>query len=337
MRRTTRRDWVMGAAAALSAPALINPARAADFTWRIGHTNPTTFPIHRRLVAAATEIKEKSNGRIDVTISADGQLGSPMGLLNQVRVGNVECAVVLGHALTSAQGVAALPMVGFAWPNYDALWKAIDGELGKMIRELARDRSGLWIMDTVWDFGFRQVTTTAKEVKIAADLVGLRLRTPVEPEFVTLFQGLKANPIAMSLPELPRALSSGELDGQESLLGLVVTGGFHAVQRFCALTNHVWDGNWVCANPGQFRRLPDNLKTVVADALNGAGKRHRQDIAESDVKALATMKAANVKVNDVDPASFRAVLKETGYYREMRRKLGTANWEALEKFTGKLV
>lgn len=337
MRRTTRRDWVMGAAAALSAPALINPARAADFKWRIGHTNPATFPIHLRLAEAAKEINQKSNGRIDVTVVADGQLGSPMGLLNQVRLGSLDCAVVLGQALSGAQGVVGLPMVGFAWPNYDALWKAIDGDLGKFIRELARDRSGLLIMDTVWDFGFRQVTTTAKEVKTAGDMAGLRLRTPVEPDFVALFQGLKASPIAMSLPDVYRGFSSGDLDGQEGLLALVVAAGFQTVQRFCALTNHVWDGNWVCVNPGQWRRLPDDLKTVVANALNDAGKRHRKDIVDNDAKAITVLTDAKIKINQIDPASFRAALKESGYYREMRRKLGTGNWEMLEKFTGKLV
>lgn len=326
----------MGAAAALSAPALISPARAADFKWRIGHTNPVGFPIHQRMVEAANEITVKSNGRIEVTVTPEGQLGSPMGLLNQVRMGNLECTAVLGQALASAQGVAALPLVGFAWPNYDALWKAIDGELGKMIRDLTRDRSGLLIMDTVWDFGFRQVTTTSKEVKTAADLAGLRLRTPVEPDFVTLFQALKASPIAMSLPDVFRGFSNGDLDGQEGLLGLVVAAGFQRIQRFCALTNHIWDGNWVCVNPGQWRRLPDNLKAVVATALNEAGKRHRKDVADSDIKAIATLKDANVTVNQVDPASFRAMLKESGYYRDMRRKLGISNWETLEKFTGKL-
>ncbi len=327
----------MGAAAALAAPALINPARAADFNWRIGHTNPAAFPIHLRLAEAAKEINQKSNGRIEVTVVADGQLGSPMGLLNQVRLGSLDCAVVLGQALASAQGVAALPMVGFAWPDYAALWKAIDGDLGKFIRELARDRSGLLVMDTVWDFGFRQVTTTAKEIKTASDMAGLRLRTPVEPDFVALFQGLKANPIAMSLPDVHRGFSSGDLDGQEGLLALVVAAGFQNVQRFCALTNHVWDGNWVCVNPGQWRRLPDDLKTVVANALNDAGKRHRKDIVDNDAKAITVLTDAKVKINQIDPASFRAMLKESGYYREMRRKLGTSNWEVLEKFTGKLL
>lgn len=337
MRRTTRRDWIKGAAAAVSAPALINPARAAEFNWRIGHTNPVAFPIHQRLTEAAKEINQKSNGRIEVSVIAEGQLGSPMGLLNQVRQGNLEGTAMLGQALASAQGAAALPLVGFAWPNYDALWKAIDGELGKMIRDLVRDRSGLLVMDTVWDFGFRQVTTASKEIKTAADLAGLRLRTPVEPDFVNLFQGLKANPIAMSLPDVYRGLSSGDLDGQEGLLGLVIAARFHSIQGYCALTNHIWDGNWICVNPGQFRRLPDDLKSVVANALNEAGKRHRKDAVDNDAKAIAAMTEAKVKINQVDPASFRAMLKESGYYRDMRRKLGTNNWDMLEKFTGKLV
>ena len=338
MARITRRNWVSGAAvtAALATPALIRPARAADFTWRAGHTAPVSFPVHRRLLEAAKEIEDKSAGRMTMSVQGDGQLGSAMGQLTQVRNGGLDLAPVTGQVLSNAQGMAALPMTGFAWSGYDTVWKAIDGDLGRLVRDLARDRSGLLVMDTVWDFGFRVITTGSKPVKTAPDLQGLRLRTPVEPDFVSLFQALKASPIAMPLGDTYRALAQGQVDGQEGLLALVVAAGFQAVQRFCAITNHIWDGQWICVNPGQWRRLPDDLKAIVATALNTAGERQRKDHAEADAASRESLKTANVTINAIDQASFRAALREAGYYRDLRRKLGSSNWDILEKYTGRL-
>ena len=72
MIRTTRRGWLAGAAATLALPTRPRPARAADFTWRLGHTAPASFPLHIRLAEAAAEVESKSGGRMAITISGDG-------------------------------------------------------------------------------------------------------------------------------------------------------------------------------------------------------------------------------------------------------------------------
>lgn len=336
MIRTTRRGWLAGAAATLALPALSTRSRAAEFAWRLGHTAPATFPLHIRLSEAAAEVEEKSGGRISIAVTGDSILGSAIGQLTQVRNGTLEMATAAGQILHTAQAMAAMPMTGFAWPGHEPLWKAMDGDLGRVIRDLLLERSNLVTLTTVWDFGFRVVTTGEKPIRVASDLKGLRLRTPVEPEFVALFQALQANPIAMPLGETFRALSQQQIDGQEGLLALVVAAGFQAAQRHCALTNHVWDGQWVCANQNAWRRLPDALKVIVSDAFNAAGLRQRTDHAAGDIAARETLTKGGMLINPVDPASFRAALRSAGYYRDLKRKFGDRYWDVLEQYTGRL-
>lgn len=336
MIRMTRRRWVMAANAALTSPGIIRRARAAEFSWRMGHTAPNSFPLHRRLMEAAAEVAEKSGGRMEITVSSAGQSGNPIGQLAQVRGGMMEMAPVAGQTLASAQAVAALPMTGFAWSGFAALWPAMDGDLGRVIRDLLQERLGLTALDTVWDFGFRVVTTAQKPIRTTADLTGLRLRTPVEPEIIALFKALNASPIAMTLSDAYRALSQRELDGQEGLLALVAAVGFDRTQSLCARTNHVWDGHYLCVNTTLWRRLPEALKAIVTDAFNAAGLRQRADHATADVNIQAALARAGMQFNSVDPASFRATLREAGYYRDLRRKFGPQNWDVLERFAGPL-
>lgn len=336
MTRTTRRGWLAGAAATLALPTLSTRARAADFAWRLGHTAPATFPLHIRLTEAAAEVEEKSGGRISIAVTGNSMLGSAIGQLTQVKSGGLEMAMTAGQILHTAQAMVAMPMTGFAWPGHEPLWKAMDGDLGRVIRELLLERSSLVTLTTVWDFGFRVVTTGETPIRVAADLKGLRLRTPVEPELVTLFQALKAKPIAMPLGETFRALSQRQIDGQEGLLALVVAAGFQAAQRHCAVTNHVWDGQWVCVNQHAWRRLPDALKVVVSDAFNAAGLRQRADHATADVASREVLTKGGMLINTVDPASFRAELRAAGYYRDLKRRFGERYWDALEQYTGRL-
>ena len=74
--------------------------------------------------------------------------------------------------------------------------------------------------------------------------MGFKIRTPVAPSLVTLFQTLKAAPLALQFPELYSALQTHIADGQENPLTLIKVAKFYEVQKYCSITNHVWDGHW---------------------------------------------------------------------------------------------
>jgi TRAP-type C4-dicarboxylate transport system substrate-binding protein len=53
--------------------------------------------------------------------------------------------------------------IGFAFPNYQALWTALDGKLGSHLKNQI-DKAGLVVMEKIWDNGFRQITTSTKRI-----------------------------------------------------------------------------------------------------------------------------------------------------------------------------
>jgi TRAP-type C4-dicarboxylate transport system substrate-binding protein len=259
-------------------------------------------------------------------------LGSQVGLLAQVRAGTIDATLLSNQILAKDLPVAALPMLGFAFAGYDQLWPAIDGDVGSYLRAQITARLGLAAMDSCWDFGFRQVTTNGKVVTKPEDMQGLRLRTPPEADNIELFQALKALPVAISLGGLARALGSHAVDGQESILPLVEAAGLFKVQSVCALTNHVWDGQWLCVSGKSWSKLPAKLKDVVAGALNESARNQRQDIAGAEVKIRTDLEAAGMKFNTVDPGGFRSVLRRSGYYAAWNTKMGDDGWAALGKY-----
>lgn len=331
------RRRVLSGAAALASPAFVRPALAApDHRWRLGHTAPESFPIHKRLVEAAAEIGEKSGGRIELSIHPDGLLGGQLGLLAQVRAGSVEMTPVTGQSLAGVLGSVFVQSVGFGFAGYDKLWPALDGDLGKALRGQIQQRLGMVAMERCWDFGFRQITTRAKPIVVAADLEKLKIRTPVDPDLVAMFQALKAAPLGLNLQDLLPALQTGAVDAQDGILPLVQAAQLYERQRACSLTNHSWDGQWLCVNAKSWGRLPDNLKQVVATALDKAAILQRADTAASEADIRKALTALGMAFNTVDPASFRAVLRASGYYEKARQRVGEEIWGTLEKYSGRL-
>ena len=78
---------------------------------------------------------------------------------------------------------AAIFGVGFAFPDYDMAWKAMDGDLGAYCRGLA-EKAGLYCMDKAFDHGFREITMKSKPINTPDDLKGVKIRLPVAPLFI---------------------------------------------------------------------------------------------------------------------------------------------------------
>lgn len=334
--KTTRRMLIGGAAAALAAPSLLRHAKAAEFSWKFAHTAPLTFPFHIRLAEAAEQIDKDSQGRMELQVFPDAQLGGDNDLLSQARAGAIEFCQPTGQILASILPVTAISALGFAWSDYSKVWPAMDGDLGKYIRAQIAAKAGLVAMDQMWDLGFRQITTSTKPIKSADDLVGLKIRVPVAPSLVTLFKTLKAAPLSMQFTEVYSALQTHIADAQENPLTLIKVTKLYEVQKYCSLTNHVWDGHWACCNAAAWKRLPDDLKEIVARNLNAAALRERDDIAKGDRSVQADLEKAGLVFNTAETQSFRDGLKAGGFYKEWRAKLGDEPWEILEKYAGKL-
>jgi tripartite ATP-independent transporter DctP family solute receptor len=331
--RATRRKLI---GAALAAPLLSRFAKAAEFSLRVAHTAPLTFPLHIRLTKAAEHIARESNGRVELQLFPDAQLGGDNDLLSQARSGAIDFCQPTGQILASILPVTAINALGFAWSGYDKLWPAMDGELGAYVRKQIVAKTGLVPMERMWDLGFRHITTSTKPIRTAGDLVGLKIRVPVAPSLVTLFRTLKAAPLSMQFTEVYSALQTHIADAQENPLSLIQATKLYEVQKYCSLTGHVWDGHWWVCNATTWNGLPTPVREVVAKGFNDAALRERADIASKDATVRGDLEAKGLIFNTADTASFREGLRTGGFYKEWRGKLGEEPFAILEKYAGKL-
>ncbi len=322
----------LGAAPFVSGP-FISRALAAEYTFKVAHPLAATHPTHLRLQQAAEQIGKDSDGRIELRLFPNNQLGGEVDLLNQVRSGAVEMFVVGGLIASSVVPMAALDGVGFAFKDTASVMKGMDGALGAHIRA-ALAQANLHATSTIWDYGFRQITSSTRQIKAVDDLAGMKIRVPGAAAYVDLFKALGAAPTSIQFNEVYPALQTKIVDGQENPLGTILTSKFYEVQKHCALSNHIWQGNWVLINGRVWRGLPPKLQEIMEKRLNEAGLAQRQDLAGQEQSYKDAMAKAGLAFNSVDADSFRKKLTASGYYTEARKKFGDAAWKVLEAAAG---
>src|ERR1700709_929261 len=109
-------------------------AQTAEFTYKYANNAPDTHPMNVRAREMAAAIKTETNGRFDLQIFPNNQLGSDTDMLSQIRSGGIEFFTLSGLILATLVPAASINGIGFAFPDYDTVWKAMDGDLGAYVR-----------------------------------------------------------------------------------------------------------------------------------------------------------------------------------------------------------
>ena len=333
---TISRRKVLGAAAALPLFSIATrPAFAAEFNYKFATGQDPSHPVNKRAQEAIDRIRNATNGRLDIKLFPANQLGSDTDLLSQVRSGGVEFFNQASVVLSTLVPAAGIVNTGFAFHDYSEVWRAMDGPLGAYVRAQI-EKVGLLTMSKPWDNGFRNITTSTKAIKTPDDLKGLKMRVPAAPMLSSLFTALGASPTPINFNELYSALQTKLVEGQENPLAIISTARLYEVQKFCSLTNHVWDAYWILGNRKAIERLPKDIQDIVYREIDKSATDERADIAGLNTSLRADLASKGIQMVDADKKAFKEALVKNGFYKDLRAKFGEEPWKLLSDSVGGL-
>ena len=333
-----RRRFVqtLGGAAALAATSF-RPAygQTAEFQLKWANNIPATHPSTIRVKEAAEKIKAETKGRVDIQVFPNNQLGGDTDMLSQVRSGAIDIFPLSGLILQTLVPLAGINGVAFAFKDYNTVWAAMDGDLGAFVRD-AIAKAGLYTFEKCLDNGYRQITSSTKPIVTPADLSGFKIRVPVSPLWTSLFKAFGASPTSINFSEIYSALQTKVVEGQENPLAIIQLAKIYEVQKYCSMTGHMWDGQWVLANGKMWAGMPKDLQAIISKNVIEAVVKQREDMVKLNDTVEADLKAKGLVFNSPDKVPFRAALTKAGFYDEWKAKFGPEAWAKLEQYSGKL-
>jgi TRAP-type transport system periplasmic protein len=334
--KLSRRTLLVGTTIAAAAPTILRwPAHAAEFSFKCGASLPDGHPMAIRAREAMQAIKEESGGRLDITLYTNSLLGGDTAMISQTIAGALEMYVLPLDLLAAKNPACGICGVGYAFIDYDHIWQAMDGDLGNYLRGIA-EQIGFHVVHNCYDHGFREITTRTKPIETPADLKGFKIRLPVAPYYISLFQHLGASPTPINFSEVYSALQTGVVDGQENPLVLIDTAKLYEVQKYCSLTNHTWAGLNISFSNIAWKRLPHDLQELSEKHFNQKALEERDDWQVMTQKEIENLKSKGMVFNAPDPKPFQEALRKTDFYQEMKKKSGEKAWALLEGYVGNL-
>ncbi|TMB29445.1 MAG: TRAP transporter substrate-binding protein [Deltaproteobacteria bacterium] len=282
------------------------PSASAQTELKLGHVGSPGSLFALSADEFAKRVKEKTKGKVVVTVFGSSQLGDDTEMMQKVKLGTLDMTVpsTVMSSLVPAYGLFEMP---YLVRDRDHM-KRIEKEIVWPTLAPLAEKSGYKVI-AVWENGFRQITNNAHPIKVPEDLRGIKLRVPKGKWRIKMFQAYGASPSAMGFSEVFVALQTGVMDGEENPLTQIYTAKFQEVQKFLSMTDHVYTPAYLVVSVRKWASLPADQRKAVEEAAKETQPFVYENGAKMDKDLLGKIKEAGVKVNDADKAAFQKASK----------------------------
>jgi tripartite ATP-independent transporter DctP family solute receptor len=280
----------------------------------------------------ATAISRDTGGAFRLEVFPESRLGPDPQMFADVQAGTLDF-YLSGATLGGVAPASALPLLPFAFKDSAAVFAALDGGLGDIIRgELAR--SGLHAFRHSLQNGFHHITTGVRAIRDADDFTGLKIRSPGGAIAADFFQTLGAEAGMVPFVGMYDALKAKRFDGQSDPLGVVQSLRLYEVQTHLSLTGHWWSGFTLLAHHAAWTALPGDIQQIVERNVEIFAKSQRADIEAVNAAGATALEQAGMIVNTADGASIRGRLGD--FYGRWKAKFDPVTWRTLETYANGL-
>lgn len=303
-------------AAALACAFVGGGAQAQTFTARFGGYLAGQDPTNVAAQKMADLADKTSNGRLKITVFADGKLGNEREVTEALRTGGAELVATLGTGLAQyvpEVGVLELPFTSRS--DHCAVQAFLD--VMPDVEKLSVPKGFRPL--TAWGIGERGLLTK-KPVRTLDDLKGMKMRGPA-PLYLGTLKALGANPVQMPWSEIYVGLDTGSIDGMEASPQMIYPSRFQETAKYFTVTRHINPGYYLLVSERFWQKLPPDLQKAMRDSAEAAFGDLRKQGAKIWQENLEKMKGAGVEVIDLkDLGRWEKAVE--GFRTEFAQKLG---------------
>ncbi|WP_147634183.1 TRAP transporter substrate-binding protein DctP [Treponema pectinovorum] len=240
---------------------------------------PTVVGLHEfsRLV------KERSRGRINIEVIADGIEGGEEETLEMVKFGKIDFTRTSCALLPVIEPDFELLFVPGQYRDAIHFWKVIDGEIGsRMLKKL--EQHSLYGL-CYYDSGARSFYSNDK-ISSFSNLKGLKIRTQASVPMLEFINALEAKPVPMDLREVESAFRSHKIDAAENNIPSYEATGQYKVAKYYFKDEHSRIPDILVGSKKSLAALTQSDINLIFEAAQDSGAVQKMAWLEYEKTAL---------------------------------------------------
>jgi tripartite ATP-independent transporter DctP family solute receptor len=263
--------------AVVSAIALTASPVEAQIKLRYAHVGVANAPQTRYADEMAALVKERTNGRVEIQVFPNSQLGGVGEMVDGVKSG----AIAMGHHDFASLGKivpdTAVFNTPFVYRDAEHSLRATDARTSPALQAINAElvqKGGMRIIGSFYQ-GARQLTSKEK-VLSPKDMAGKKYRGVPIKLWSSMLTGMGAVATPVEVSELATALATGLVIGQENPLANIWTLKLYEVQKYVMLTGHMQSVLSTFVNEKVWQGIPAADRKIIEDAMAEVGQRSLQ-------------------------------------------------------------
>jgi tripartite ATP-independent transporter DctP family solute receptor len=290
-----------------AAPSGAQDSKPGIVRLRLAELHPADHPTAKADYEFARIVRERSQGRIQISVYTDSVLGQELEVLEQLKFGAIDIArVSLAAVSTYAPRLDALQMP-YLYRDEDHMWKVLKGEIGKELLASVGAKGTGFVGLGWFEAGSRSFYDSRRPLRKPSDLAGLRIRVQEGGVMDELVQAYGASALPMAFGESYAAILRGEVDGAENNYSTYYSSGHYQVAKYYTLTEHVRIPEIIVGSALSFSELPAADRELIARSAMDSIDYQRSAWRDYEEKAAVKLRAAGVSIEyPADPAAWRA-------------------------------
>ncbi|WP_054207487.1 TRAP transporter substrate-binding protein [Bosea vaviloviae] len=239
----------------------------------------------------AKRVNQRTEGRVKVQVFPNSQLGGAQETVDGVRSGAIPLAHHEFASLARLSPDIAVFAAPFAYRDGSHAMNATDPAKSEVMKELSDKlvaTANIRIIGRLYR-GARQMTAKMA-VYSPADLKDKRFRGVPLQLWTTMIKGMGAIPTPVEVGELPTALMTGMVIGQENPLTMINANKLYEVQTHVMLTSHMQNVLPVFINERTWQSIPEKDRAIISATAAEIGEETLKLGNEAETKLIDELK-----------------------------------------------
>jgi tripartite ATP-independent transporter DctP family solute receptor len=319
-RSTLKGGLALGASFTGGTFGIIGRASAAPVTMRFGSDSPIGAAHTKSAVVLKELVERGTQGRVEVTIFPDGQLGSNGPMTNSVKAGTLDAVVTDVTYISTAVPEADVFNLPFLYANTTQVLRFANGPVGERLKPKINEAFGCEVLGFATD-GSRNLWNSKRPIRTPADIEGLKMGvqpSKIQRDTILAFGGI---PTVVAFNALYTALQTGLVDGSDKAFADMIEIKFYQVTKYLTLTSHFSIVNVLIVSKKFMDKLSPEDQAVVRAAGKPAVDAQIDEILTGEKAALAFLQDKGLQIFSMEnPKSFSA--KMDSVYKDAAERIG---------------
>lgn len=273
----------------------------------LAHGLDTKHSVHKAMVQMAEQLKELSDGQMNIRIYPSQQLGTERQCLELLQIGSVDITKVSAAVMEGFAPAYKVLSIPYIFQNREHAYTVQDGPIGQQILESGQE---FWLRGLCfYDSGSRSFYTKDRPILKPEDLEGMKIRVMSSPTSIEMIKLMGGAATPISWGELYTALQGGVVDGAENNPPSFYLSHHYEVCKYYTINEHTSIPDVMLVSTHTWNKLNKQEKEWLTIAVNRSKEYQRKLWRKSEEESLQAVKDAGIEVSYPDKKPFMEKVK----------------------------